>query len=159
MPTRVLERLDLNEVIREAVALMQAEADTEIEMHLAAEPLILEADHEELRRVYINLIKNALQALPDMVEGEEAGRITVATEQQDGGEAGMAYSTVTDTGTGIPLDLRDKIFEPNFSTKTSGTGLGLAIVRKSIEERGGEIGFETEEGKGTSFWIRLPLVA
>jgi signal transduction histidine kinase len=153
MPTRVLERLDLNEIVREAVALMQAEADTEIELHLAAEPLILEADHEELRRVYINIIKNALQALPD-----ESGRITVATEQQEGGEAGFAYSTVTDTGTGIPVDLRDKIFEPNFSTKTSGTGLGLAIVRKSIEERGGEIGFETEEGEGTTFWIRLPLV-
>lgn len=158
MPTRVLERLDLNEVIREAVALMQAEAETEIEMHLAADPLILEADHEELRRVYINLIKNALQALPDAIEDKDAGRITVATEQQEGGEAGFAYSTVTDTGSGIPVDLRDKIFEPNFSTKTSGTGLGLAIVRKSIEERGGEIGFETEEGTGTTFWIRLPLV-
>ena len=64
---------------------------------------------------------------------------------------------MADTGTGIPAELRDKIFEPNFSTKTSGTGLGLAIARKSVEEAGGEIGFATEEGQGTTFWVRLPL--
>ena len=67
-------------------------------------------------------------------------------------------STVTDTGLGIPPDLQDKIFDPNFSTKTSGTGLGLAIARKSIEEFHGAIGFETDEGSGTTFWIRLLLV-
>ena len=124
--------------------------------HLAPEPLAVEADREELRRIYINLIKNALQALHH--DGE--GRVTVSTRRElaPDGQPGHAYSTVTDTGLGIPAALQDKIFEPNFSTKTSGTGLGLAIARKSIEEFHGAIGFETDEGNGTTFWIRLPLV-
>ena len=53
--------------------------------------------------------------------------------------------------------MRSRIFEPNFSSKTSGTGLGLAIVKKSIEDLQGEIGFDSEVGTGTTFWIRLPL--
>ena len=63
-----------------------------------------------------------------------------------------------DNGTGIPPEVQDKVFEPNFSTKTSGTGLGLAIAQKSIDELGGGIGYKTTEGEGTTFWIRLPLV-
>ena len=82
-------------------------------------------------------------------------RVEVTTEQQDG--TGWAYSTITDTGTGIPPELHDKIFQPNFSTKTSGTGLGLAIVKQGVEDLRGEIGFETRAGVGTTFWIRLPL--
>ena len=66
-------------------------------------------------------------------------------------------ATVRDNGAGIPADLQAKIFEPNFSTKTSGTGLGLAIVRKGIEDLGGTVGFETEEDVGTTFHLRLPL--
>ncbi len=65
---------------------------------------------------------------------------------------------MTDTGSGIPDELVPKVFEPNFSTKTSGTGLGLAISRKAVEESGGTITFETEMGVGTTFEIRLPLV-
>ena len=155
LPTRVLEPLDLNTVIREAAALMQEEEAAEIVLRLHTTPLVLEADREELRRIYINLIKNAIQAIP---EGRP-GRVEVTTAREAGaaGEPGRASSTVTDNGAGIPPDLRAKIFEPNFSTKTSGTGLGLAIVRKGIEDLGGEVGFETEEGAGTTFHLRLPL--
>ena len=156
MPTRMLERLDLNAVVREAVALMQEEADAAIDLDLDPKALVLEADREELRRIYINLIKNALQALHD--DGE--GHVMVSTRHEPAHDRrpAYAYSTVTDTGHGIPADLRDKIFEPNFSTKTSGTGLGLAIAQRSIEAFDGVIGFETDEGEGTTFWIRLPLV-
>ena len=86
--------------------------------------------------------------------------MTVSTQLEPGadGRHGTAYSAVIDTGVGIPPDLRDKIFQPNFSTKTSGAGLGLAIARKTLEELNGEIDFETREGVGTTFWIRLPLV-
>jgi signal transduction histidine kinase len=156
MPTRIVERLDLNVVVREAVALMQEEAGIAIELDLDDEPLVLEADREELRRIYINLIKNALQALHD--DGKGRVRVSTRREPTPGSRLVYAYSTVADTGHGIPLDLRDKIFEPNFSTKTSGTGLGLAIARRSIEAFDGAIGFETDEGDGTTFWVRLPLV-
>ncbi len=155
MPRRVMEPLDINAVVQEAVALMQEEAQASLVVALEEDPLVIEADREELRRIFINLIKNALQAIP---EGQEA-RVEVTTERQPDpeGEGMVALCTVTDTGTGIPAPLQEKIFEPNFSTKTRGTGLGLAIVKKSIEDLQGSIGFETEEGVGTTFWVRLPL--
>ncbi len=153
MPTRMMEPLDLNAVIREAVALMQEEADVEIVLDLHPAPLVLEADREELRRIFINLIKNALQAIPPGA----SPHLEITTEKQVENGRAYAYSTVTDTGVGIPPELHGRIFEPNFSTKTSGTGLGLAIVKKSVEALRGEIGFETEVGVGTTFWVRLPL--
>ena len=156
LPTRVLEPLDLNEVIREAADLMREEADAvSLDLDLHDEPMVVEADREELRRIFINLVKNAIQAIPE----HRDGRIELQTAPVSGsGDASpAARCTVTDNGTGIPEDLREKIFQPNFSTKTSGTGLGLAIARKSIEELDGEIGFDTVEGEGTTFWIRLPL--
>ncbi|PSQ79754.1 MAG: hypothetical protein BRD46_05865 [Bacteroidetes bacterium QS_8_68_15] len=156
MPTRFPEPLDLSETAEAAATLMQEEeSDATIHLQLAPDPLVVEADAEELRRLYINLIKNALQALPESdATGRRHGRITVATERT---EDGRARSTVTDNGSGVPEDLREKIFQPNFSTKTSGTGLGLAIAKKSVEELDGEIGFDTERGAGTTFWIELPL--
>ena len=99
--------------------------------------------------MYINLIKNGIQAS----DGASERRVVVTTRR----EGREAVSTVRDFGSGIPEPLRAKIFEPNFSTKTSGTGLGLAIVKKAVEDMGGEIGFETEEGAGTTFTLRLPL--
>ena len=156
LPTRVLEPMDLNEVIKEAVRLMREEAsDVDIQLHLSGTPLVVKADREELRRIFINLIKNAIQAIPD----HRNGQITLATDPEtgEGDAAPAARCEIADNGTGIPASLRDKIFQPNFSTKTSGTGLGLAIARKSIEELDGQIGFQTVEGEGTTFWIRLPL--
>lgn len=155
LPRQVLEELDLNAVAQEAAVLMQEETAAPLVLRLDPQPLIVRADHEELRRVYINLIKNAFQALPDPA----AGRIVVATRREVRQGESWAFSTVADNGSGIPAELRSRIFEPNFSTKTSGTGLGLAIARKSIEEVQGEIGFDTHEGEGTTFWLRLPLVA
>lgn len=155
MPTRRLERVDLNEVIQEAAHLMEAEAGQSIELALHPEPLIVEADREELRRVYINLIKNALQALMP----ERPGRVRVTTRlEAEGSGFCWAYSTVEDNGRGISAALRPRIFEPNLSTKTGGSGLGLAIVRQCILDLRGTIGFESEEGVGTTFWLRLPLV-
>jgi nitrogen fixation/metabolism regulation signal transduction histidine kinase len=156
LPTRVLEKLDLNEVVEEAAQLMAGETEaSRIELDLHDASLPVEADREELRRVYINLIKNALQALPDEQDGHV--RVVTAVREDDEGTP-QACSWVIDDGTGIPPDVQDKIFEPNFSTKTSGTGLGLAIAKKSLDELGGTIDYETTEGDGTTFELRLPLV-
>jgi two-component system, NtrC family, nitrogen regulation sensor histidine kinase NtrY len=149
LPRRLTEPLDVSRVAEEAARLMQEEEGAEVTLALAPGPLVVEADREELRRVFINLVKNALQAM----EGREARPVIVRTWREDG----AAMASVEDRGTGIPEALRPRIFEPNFSTKTSGTGLGLAIARKAIEESGGSITFETEEGTGTTFTLRLPL--
>jgi two-component system nitrogen regulation sensor histidine kinase NtrY len=156
LPSRHLERLDLNAVVREAAALIGEEEHARLVLTLADEPLPVVADREELRRVYINLFKNALQAMPE----DERGTVTVRTERRPArsdAERGWAVSAVRDTGTGIPDEVRDKVFQPNFSTKTSGMGLGLAITKKAVEDVGGEIDFETEVGVGTTFHVRLPL--
>jgi signal transduction histidine kinase len=153
LPTRVLETLDLNEVVQEAVRLMERETDTEtIALDLHDESLPVEADREELRRTHINLLKNALQAIPD----DREGHVRVETVWVESDQGPMVESRVTDNGTGIPPEVQDKVFEPNFSTRTGGTGLGLAIAQKSIDDLGGTIDYETTEGAGTTFWIRLP---
>ncbi|MEP0548350.1 MAG: ATP-binding protein [Rhodothermales bacterium] len=149
LPSRHLERLDLNAVIREAAALIGEEEHARIALALSDDPLPVTADREELRRVYINLFKNALQAMPE----DEHGTVTVRSEQREG----SAFSAVRDPGTGIPEEARAKVFQPNFSTKTSGMGLGLAITRKAVEDLHGEIHFETAVGVGTTFFVRLPL--
>ncbi len=154
LPTRVMEPLDLNEVIQEAVRLMEEDAAAHcIELDLHPAPLVVEADREELRRTYINLLKNALQALPE----DREGRVCVTTTIVDGNDGPVVESCVTDNGTGIPPEVQDKIFEPNFSTKTSGTGLGLAIAQKTLDDLDGTIDYETTEGEGTTFRLQLPL--
>ena len=156
MPKRLLEPLDLNSVLKEAVDLMQEQVNSSIEITLHKDPLILEADRKELRRIYINLIKNAIEA----TSHQEDCRIRVTSnlliDEKD--QSAWGYSTVEDKGTGIAPEMVDRIFEPNFSSKTSGTGLGLAIVRKSVEDLQGEVGFQTKEHEGTTFWIKLPLI-
>jgi signal transduction histidine kinase len=108
--------------------------------------------------VILNLIVNASHAISDVVKkgGPEMGKIKVQTRNCPE----WAEILIQDTGTGIPEKARSRIFDPFFTTKAigKGTGQGLAIARSVIvDKHGGSIHFETEEGKGTTFIIRLPL--
>jgi two-component system, NtrC family, nitrogen regulation sensor histidine kinase NtrY len=156
LPEQDLEVFDVNEVLTQAAALVGEEPRATIVLDLSSQPLLVQADREELRRVYINLLKNAQQAIPDA----ERGVINIRSEKRAGpGGPDRArewvYTAVRDTGLGIPEHVRARIFQPNFSTKTSGMGLGLAIARKAVEDIGGEIAFETEPGVGTTFVVKL----
>lgn len=113
------------------------------------ENIIVNADREQLSRAIINLIKNAIQAIPETNIGKII--ITLTRREQ------MALIAVTDDGTGIPVELRDKLFSPSFTTKSSGMGLGLAIVKNIVENFSGRIWFETELDKGTTFYIEIPV--
>ena len=112
----------------------------------------------ELNQVFLNMIVNAAHAIADTVE-EDSGKkgvIRVGTHYH----GNCAEITISDTGTGIPNEYRSKIFDPFFTTKRvgKGTGQGLAIsYNVVIEKHGGSITFDTEEGKGTTFVIRLPI--
>ena len=108
------------------------------------------ADREQMRRVLINLLKNAEQSIPEGRQG--VIRITVRKKE------GKVEIRIRDNGQGIPENLREKIFQPNFTTKSSGMGLGLAICKRIIESMGGEIGFVSEVGIGTEFFIILDIV-
>ena len=154
MPSRKIQRMNMNEAIREALSLMQEESEIDIRSDLSEAPLMVEADRAELRRAYINLIKNALQAIAEPASGDVEVR---ARREEEDGKA-WACSYVIDNGSGIEDAAARKIFEPHFSTRKTGTGLGLAIVKKSVEEMHGAIGFETKPGEGSVFRIRLPLI-
>ena len=111
--------------------------------------LEVNADREQLSRAIINLIKNGIQAVPD----DEIGEIEIVLKRREH----MAVIEVKDNGTGIPVELRDKLFSPSFTTKTSGMGLGLAIVKNIVENFSGRIWFETEQDQGTTFFIEIPV--
>ncbi|HMQ75096.1 MAG TPA: ATP-binding protein [Flavobacteriales bacterium] len=149
MPAARPERLDLREVVRAAVEVFHATPGTSIVVHDAPE-LIVEADREHLLRILNNLLKNAVQAIP---EGRE-GRIEVSARRVDD----RAVLDVRDNGYGIAPEVRERIFTPSFTTKSSGMGLGLALVKRMVEQAGGRVWFESEEGKGTRFVVELPVL-
>jgi PAS domain S-box-containing protein len=105
---------------------------------------------QKLNQVFINLLINAIQAI------EKKGKIKIKTWEKDG----SIWVTVSDTGCGIPRENQSKIFEPFFTTKEvgKGTGLGLSISYEIMQRHKGEISFESKEGKGTAFTIRMPIV-
>jgi len=113
------------------------------------EYLDVNADREQLTRAIINLIKNGIQSIPE----NRNGHIHITLSRRDH----MAVIAVSDNGSGIPVDLRDKLFSPSFTTKTSGMGLGLAIVKNIVENFSGKIWFETELKKGTTFFLEIPV--
>ena len=112
----------------------------------------------EIGQVILNLVINAAHAIEDVVKQGRAakGGITIATQRRDG----WAEIRISDTGSGIPENIRHRIFDPFFTTKEigRGTGQGLAICYPVVvEKHGGRISFESEVGRGTTFTIGLPL--
>jgi len=104
-------------------------------------------DAGQMQQVFLNLISNALQAMP------EGGRLSIRTALA-GNEVAVS---VSDTGEGIPADLQERIFTPFFTTRPSGTGLGLSVSLGIVQEHGGRIGVESEPGRGSTFTVWLPL--
>ncbi|RYD54957.1 MAG: HAMP domain-containing histidine kinase, partial [Sphingobacteriales bacterium] len=149
MPEAVPEEIELNDVLGRTVELYLNEQDVKVTIEPFADPLYVYADRSQLLRVFTNLIENAVQAIPD----GRAGKVSVVLTKDEG----QVLLSFIDNGVGISADVVDKIFQPYFTTKTSGTGLGLAMTKKIIEFWKGTIWFETEEGKGTTFYIRMPL--
>ncbi len=107
----------------------------------------IKTDPTYIRRALTNLVTNAIQAMPT------GGELTISGFEAEGN----AFLTVSDTGVGIPEDIKPKLFKPMMTTKSKGQGFGLSVVKRLIEAIGGSITFESEEGKGTKFSVILPI--
>lgn len=151
MPAPETEVFAFDQLVASVHGLFVDTADnTTLQLTLAEAPVFVNADRNQLLRVVNNLVKNAIQAIPD----EKPGLIQMALTTQNG----TVFLQVTDNGTGIPDIVRDKVFYPNFTTKSSGMGLGLAMCKNIVEAAGGKIDFTTEDGEGTCFTVELPRV-
>ena len=143
------EQVELHAVLQSVISLFAMETDVQLNWSKVDGTVPLWMDKSHLNRLFTNLIRNAIQAVPD----DRQKRIQVV-EYREGTDIRIE---VRDNGTGIPPSQQEKIFVPNFTTKTSGTGLGLAMCQGMVEQAQGEIWFSTIPDEGTSFFVRLPI--
>jgi PAS domain S-box-containing protein len=141
-----LETINLKPLITSVLAQVDIPKNIQA-MTQIQEKVITKADPQLIKRVLINLVTNAVQAMPN------GGELTLRAETSNQGKVQI---TVKDTGTGIPDEIKDKIFTPLFTTKSKGQGFGLAVCKRVIEAQNGTITFESQVGKGTKFIIELP---
>jgi signal transduction histidine kinase len=120
--------------------------------HLASAATVL-ADPERLRQALVNVVANALQAMDEKGAGEQ--RLEIRTRRQDN----RCEIEVSDSGCGIPEQIRERIFEPLFSTKSFGVGLGVPIIRNIMTDHGGGVVYQSKLGEGTTVTLWLPLDA
>jgi nitrogen fixation/metabolism regulation signal transduction histidine kinase len=150
LPGTNLAEVNLPDQIKTSLDLFKDAENIEFRVKWPDESkVIIYADKEHVNGIFSNLIKNSIQAIP----AGRKGIINVIMKV----ERDKVLVSVSDNGSGIPSALRNKMFTPNFTTKSSGTGLGLSIVKKYVEEANGRIWFESDSDKGTIFSMELPL--
>jgi len=148
LPVLALTPQDPVTFVREAIAPYRSLSERGIELDERYEPSAAVAiDQRVLTRAIVNLVENALQAMPD------GGKLTVSVVC----EGRSVVVSIGDDGVGLEAEVRRRLFEPYFSTKSSGTGLGLAITQRAVEAHRGTIEVDSRLGEGTTFRIRLPL--
>jgi PAS domain S-box-containing protein len=150
---------DLNQMLESTLTVARNELKYVADVETEFDPDLpkVECQRAEVNQVFLNLLVNAAHAIADVVGDGSGGKgtISIRTRLDDGN----VVVEIGDTGTGIPKEVRHRIFDPFFTTKEvgNGTGQGLAIAHQMIRKHDGSLTFETEEGKGTTFFIRLPI--
>ncbi len=151
-----LANVDLNRVLEELTGFILPEcarAGVELAFYPDRKLPIMPLDERLVKQAVLNLFLNAIQAM-ETNDDEGAERQLIVRTRLDGD---FARVDVIDTGPGIPKDAREKVWEVYYSRRRTGSGLGLPTARRIAEEHGGDLSFETDEGKGTNFVLRLPL--
>lgn len=149
LPAAELAPNDLNKIVQEAIFLFkEGHKGIDFRFVRAGELPLLELDRDQIKRALINLLDNAVAAV------EEAGEVQISTRYDPA--FGVVHIEVADNGCGLAPEVKERIFEPYFSTKKDGTGLGLAIVSAIVSDHRGYIRVRSNEPKGTRFIIELP---
>ena len=145
-----LEEVDLRRLLDEVATLAVPDASQHgvtIVRQLPAQPLIVKADLDFMKQAILNIVINGIQVMTD------GGQLTISARRDEG----LVVKEIRDTGKGIPKEAQEKIFELYFTTKKGGSGIGLAQTYQIMQWHYGSVDFETAEGKGTTFRLRLPL--
>lgn len=152
MPKAKTRNINLVEKLTHVINLFENSEGVHIELDLGGHTVLNTiGDPEQFQRVIINLVKNGIQSIPE--KWEKLIRISL----EDGPES-TAIISVSDNGKGIPESIQDKLFRPNFTTKSGGMGMGLAISSNIIKSMGGNIWYSTRAGQGTTFFVKVPIV-
>jgi two-component system nitrogen regulation sensor histidine kinase NtrY len=149
MPTDMFEDCRIDEILLSTIHLFEQSENVEFIYDKKLKPAIVYTDPDQIGRVFTNIFKNAIQSIASDKDGIIHIAYTWSPQK--------VVITIKDNGEGMADDIKAKIFVPSFSTKNSGMGLGLAISKKIVENSGGKIGFTSEKGKGSSFFVELPV--
>jgi PAS domain S-box-containing protein len=141
-----VEEVNLKLIIEDLLAKNMLPENVKVTVRVEAAAKKIMVDSTFISRIMFNLVNNAGQAMP------KGGKLTIHAYK----EAKDVLITVKDTGVGIPEKVKDKLFAPMFTTKSKGQGFGLAVIKRLTEALGGKVTFESQEGKGTTFTVRLP---
>jgi PAS domain S-box-containing protein len=141
-----IEESDLKQILEAMISKNGIPENVKVKIDVDESARKIRADAYYLNRILSNLVTNSVQAMP------KGGKLTIKAYK----EAGDPILSVQDTGVGIPKNIQDKMFNVMFTTKSKGQGFGLPVVKRMTESLGGNVSFKSEEGKGTTFTIRLP---
>ena len=153
MPLPRNERMDLVAVIREVESVFSGDEKIELQLQLPDRPVYMTGDSKLMNRILANILINAGQSARPQ---QERVHVRVSLEVKE--DIHKVLLAISDDGSGIAAEVRERVFIPRFSTKKEGSGIGLAVARHGVEQMGGTIWFETEEGKGTTFYLQFPLL-
>ncbi len=154
LPRRNYEPLNINEVLEDVISLYSLSKDLIIEKELSKDLKLVNADRQEMNRVFQNLIKNAVQSLEEKENSEGNRMICVKSYNK----LKSVIVEIIDNGVGMDDALLAKLFEPNFSTKKTGMGLGLSITKKSLDDMKADIKFTSRKGEGTTVRLEFEML-
>jgi signal transduction histidine kinase len=140
---------DVNQMLENSITLYSTNDEVIVNAEIYPHEILIEADKTQINRLFTNLLQNAVQSVPD----HRQVTLEIKSELHDN----KVLISIKDNGNGIRAEMVNKIFAPNFTTKTSGTGLGLAMCKGIVETLNGSIWFKTKEGEWTCFYVELPV--
>jgi signal transduction histidine kinase len=140
------EKVEVEQAIKDALNIVKVPSNIVVKVSTQKNLPLLNTDSTMLKRILVNLIQNAVQAMTN------GGNLTIETTSQKQ----QIKIAIQDTGEGIPQQIQDRLFTPLITTKSKGQGFGLAVVKRMTEAIGGNISFETQESKGTIFTVQFP---